>query len=272
VKDIYFIECGILRKGEYHICEYCKAKMIRRLNGQQRYCSIRCSLKSKQKQTKPNISEKHVINNKIIFFNEPGHGKRKGKKFICKQCNKEFITRMDFKPKYCSQQCKINYHKTLYFKKPCANCGKIISKRFKETRKSKTKNIFCNSSCAASYNNTFKRKSRRSKVEIMLFEMLKKEFSSLKFVPNDKKLLDGLEIDIAIPSLKLGIEWNGIVHHKPIYGQAKLDIIQERDAKKQILAQQKDINLIVITDLVSTEAKVKEAFVSVSKIIRELTN
>lgn len=212
------------------------------------------------------------MNEEIIFFNEPGHGRRKGKKFTCKQCNKDFITRIDFNSKYCSQQCKIDYDKTLYFKKPCTNCGKIVSRRFKETKKNKTKNIFCNSSCAASYNNTLKRKSRRSKVEIMLFEMLEKEFTNLKFIPNDKKLLDGLEIDIAIPSLKLGIEWNGIVHFKPIYGQAKLDRVQELDAKKQILAQQKKINLIVIPDLVSTKAKVKEAFASVSKIIRQLTN
>jgi len=323
MKDIYFIECGIRRKGEYHVCEYCGVKTIRRLNGKQKYCSVGCSSKAKQKQiqltcstcgkvferTKSKLNNskhgvyfcsktckisaqsltstcpdskkflpshygtsKHVTNEEIIFFNEPGHGRRKGKKFVCEQCNKDFITRIDFKQKYCSQQCKTDYDKTLHFKKPCKNCGKIATRRFKEIKKSKTKNIFCNSSCAASYNNTLKRKSRRSKVEIMLFEMLKKEFHNLDFVANDRKMLDGLEIDIAVPSLKLGVEWNGAVHFNPIYGQTKLDRIQELDAKKQIVAKQKGINLIVIPDLVSTKAKVIEAFASVSKIIRLLTN
>ena len=83
-------------------------------------------------------------------------------------------------------------------------------------------------------------------------------------------MLDGYEVDIAIPDLNLGIEWNGIIHYKPIYGQAKLSNIQQRDAEKQKIAEEKGISLIVIPDLVSTQARVKEAFTQVSKIIRSL--
>ncbi len=84
-------------------------------------------------------------------------------------------------------------------------------------------------------------------------------------------MLDGYEVDIAIPELNLGIEWNGIVHFKPIYGQAKLTKIQKRDQEKQKIAENKEISLVVITDLVSTKAKVNEAFVQICAIIRSLT-
>jgi hypothetical protein len=83
-------------------------------------------------------------------------------------------------------------------------------------------------------------------------------------------MLEGYEVDIAFPTINLGIEWNGIVHFKPIYGQAKLDNIQERDAKKQMIAQTKGIHLIVVPDLVSKESYVREAFQKIKQIINSL--
>jgi len=80
-------------------------------------------------------------------------------------------------------------------------------------------------------------------------------------------MLDGYEIDIAIPELEIGIEWNGIVHFKPIYGKRKLSRIQEIDAKKEQMAREKGIDLIVIPDLVSTDAKIKQAFNAIVPII-----
>jgi hypothetical protein len=136
---------------------------------------------------------------------------------------------------------------------------------------SKSSFYFCSSSCAASYNNTQRKKSRRSKIEIKLFEQLEQAFPNLIFLPNDKTMLNGLEVDIAVPSLKLAIEWNGIVHFKPIYGQVKLDKIQTIDQKKLIIAQQKDINLIVITDLVSNQKQFDDAFKQISLIVKELS-
>jgi hypothetical protein len=48
--------------------------------------------------------------------------------------------------------------------------------------------------------------------------------------------LDGLELDIYVPALKLGIEYQGIQHYEPIDhwgGQAALERTQERDKKKR---------------------------------------
>jgi len=198
----------------------------------------------------------------------------------CNQCNKKFTRpygvnrtrkKINCKHTFCSLECTKKYRASVFIEKPCKYCGKKVRRKIIWIKKNnKNQNIFCNKSCAASYNNTLKRKSRRSKVEIMLFEMLKKEFPKLNIINNDKKLLDGFETDIAIPSLKLGIEWNGIIHFKPIHGQIKLNKVQSNDAKKQIIAQQKGINLIIIPDFVSTKARIKQAFVSISKIIRQL--
>jgi len=102
----------------------------------------------------------------------------------------------------------------------------------------------------------------------MLFNLLKEEFPELTFVPNDKEILEGYEVDIAIPELKVGIEWNGIVHFRPIHGHEKLARIQQIDAEKQEAARKLDISLIVVPDLVSTKSRVMEAFASISKIIR----
>ena len=104
----------------------------------------------------------------------------------------------------------------------------------------------------------------------MLFELLINEYPNLTIINNDKILLDGYECDISIPDLKLAIEWNGIVHFKPIYGQTKLDNIQQRDMEKQKIAVEKQINLIVIPDLVSSEKYVKESFQKIKIIINNL--
>jgi len=111
---------------------------------------------------------------------------------------------------------------------------------------------------------------RYSKIEAKFYDLIVKEFPQLDILSNDKTMLDGYEVDIAIPELQLAIEWNGIVHFKPIYGQTKLDNIQTRDTEKLKIASNKDINLIVIPDLVSTDKILKEAFNDVKIIISNL--
>ena len=109
---------------------------------------------------------------------------------------------------------------------------------------------------------------RRSRCEIKLLKMLRKSFPTLRMVPNDRKLLDGYEIDISIPSLHLAIEWNGIVHRKPIYGEATLARVQVNDAAKAKLAAERGIELVVIEDLKSTPAFVRVAANRLRQIIR----
>lgn len=169
---------------------------------------------------------------------------------------------------FCTQKCKQLYYNQGFQNVACSNCGNMVKRN--NAQIAKTKHSFCDKSCAATYNNKLKRKSRRSKIEAKFYGLVVKEFPNLDILSNDKTMLDGYEVDVAIPGLKLAIEWNGIVHFKPIYGQPKLDNIQTRDAEKLKIASDKDINLIVISDLVSTDKILKEAFNDVRIIIEGL--
>ena len=177
---------------------------------------------------------------------------------------------MASKNKLCSRECQGQFYSKTTIK-PCAWCGKSVSRTPGQVKKNKSTNIFCNCSCAASYNNTQKRSSnRRSKSESKLFDLLSEQYEQLEFLANDKSMLDGYEVDIAIPQIKLAIEWNGIIHYKPIYGSEKLNKVQKRDSEKQHVAKQKGINLIVITDLASKDSYVKEVFHKICFIINDL--
>lgn len=190
-------------------------------------------------------------------------------KRVARKCPEELKKRLGIivKNTFCCQECHYNYSREY---KQCGWCGKDLVVVASYAQKSKSGHNFCNGSCSASYNNTKRRKSRRSKMEIMLFEMIKEEFPELDIIDNDKELLDGYELDIAIPSLNFAIEWNGIVHFEPIYGKDKLDNIKQRDLDKKIKARENQIELMVIPDLVSTEKYVKEAFQEVKKRIKFL--
>lgn len=125
----------------------------------------------------------------------------------------------------------------------CLECNIEFKKRVGQINS--TKNNFCSSSCSAIYNNKHKITGFRiSKLEVYLQENLK----GYNFDFNNRKICDGLELDIYIDELKLGIEINGIVHYKPIYGKEKLDKIIKKDILKNKLSKEKNIILYTIKD------------------------
>ena len=192
----------------------------------------------------------------------------------CDQCGQEFHKKPSHvkrnKNNFCSKYCLSVFNTKDRIIQKCSNCSKELHIEPRYIEKSKTGNFFCDKSCAATFNNKLKRKSRRSKIETKLYNLLVEKFPSLNILSNDKTMLDGYEVDIAIPELQLAIEWNGIVHFKPIYGQNKLDKVQYNDAQKLKIASNKDINLIVIPDLVSNDKILKQAFNEVKIIIEKL--
>lgn len=198
---------------------------------------------------------------------------RSTKKTICDYCKKTtYKETFDFKRtnhNFCSRLCR-NYYFSTKKEYNCSFCEKKIIKNNAQLRKSSSGRLFCDSSCSAQYFNRIRIKSRRSKIEIKLFKSLTQKYNNLVFLPNDKTMLDGLEVDIAIPELKLAIEWNGIVHFKPIYGEEKLKNIQEKDRNKLKIASNKNVNLIVIPDLVSNDAIFQRAFKDICNIIDSL--
>lgn len=55
-------------------------------------------------------------------------------------------------------------------------------------------------------------KARTSKGETSLYEYIKSNYDG-EIIRNDRRILNGLEIDIYLPELKLGIEYNGLYWH-----------------------------------------------------------
>ena len=127
----------------------------------------------------------------------------------------------------------------------CAHCGKEVIKWISEVTNGPTTNVFCNRSCAATYNNTHKTKGTRvSKLERYLQEVLPLRHN-IEFKFNSKEEINS-ELDIYIPSLKLAFELNGIFHYEPVYGQDKLDKIINNDKLKFKACHEAGISLCVI--------------------------
>jgi hypothetical protein len=191
------------------------------------------------------------------LYTENEYSQAKGKDLLsleCCYCQKTFqTTKTKLKYalktgkliKFCSFMCKgkaANRSVT----DNCGFCGSLCTRQLKEYKGSKSGKIFCNSSCAAKYNNTHKvTGNRRSKIEIWIEQQLGILFPDLNILFNDKTAINS-ELDIYIPSLSLAFELNGIFHYEPIYGQKKLDQIQTNDNNKFYLCQRHNISLCII--------------------------
>lgn len=175
--------------------------------------------------------------------------------FQCKQCSctfyviKKYITRAiknthhEHKIYFCSTKCA-QLSRNTSIKVNCVKCNKII--KIKLSKRSKSGNNFCSSSCAAIYNNTHKTKgNRRSKLEIWLETQLLILYPNLDLIFNCKEIINS-ELDIYIPSLQLAFELNGIFHYEPIYGPEKLSSIQNNDNRKFQACLEQHIELVII--------------------------
>ena len=155
-------------------------------------------------------------------------------------------------PEYRCQECRTKKNREdSLLELTCFQCSSTFTRRRWDVNNSKRKEgaksdrVFCNSSCAASYNNIHKKYGiRRSKLEKYLEGVIREEFPYLELVINDREQI-GYELDFFLPELRLGIEINGIFHYEPIFGEEKLERIQNNDKKTRLLCEQNNIELIV---------------------------
>lgn len=127
---------------------------------------------------------------------------------------------------------------------PCKSCGEMTKKAPSDRKR--TKNVFCNNSCAASYNNKHKKYgTRRSKLEKYLENQLKQLYPNLQIITNNKEAINS-ELDFYFPQLKFAIELNGPTHYEPIYGNEKFEKIIQNDKQKIIKCYEQGIELLVI--------------------------
>lgn len=162
---------------------------------------------------------------------------------IKKEVRKVLNSHKAVKLKNCSKKCAgLQRTKTKTFF--CTNCNVKITKSPSEIKK--VKNVFCSQSCAATYNNKHKTHgTRRSKLEIWLEDQLNNLYPNLDILFNNKETIKS-ELDIYIPSMKLAFELNGIFHYEPIFGEDKLQKIQENDSNKFQACQKQSISICSI--------------------------
>lgn len=209
---------------------------------------------------------------------------QKSKIVKCLFCNKEIIKRYcelkksNNKP-FCSGSCSALYSNsrrfpidgsdiTSEFVKPraithpqkspkikkspilltCSNCNKTFFKLYPNP---KSKHRFCCRSCQAKYaNRTWNRSARfginKSRAESDLVKIITTDFPNLEIIENDRKILDGLELDVYIPSKNVAIELNGPCHYIPIFGEKELFRTQSKDIIKKIRMQEMKIHFFQI--------------------------
>ena len=186
----------------------------------------------------------------------------------------------DFALKFCSRKC--HYQNQVirnWVDINCAECGKNVKKQ-----KSKIRNntfSFCSKSCSTTFQNKNKTSGglRRSKAEIHLIELIRKDFENLKISENERSVLpSNLELDIYIASIQLAIEINGILHYFPIYGSEKLESIKSKDAQKILDAGKMNCKLIIVNIShlkywKETKEFLNEEYIQkIKPLIRELIN
>lgn len=126
----------------------------------------------------------------------------------------------------------------------CDQCGEEFRRGPAEI--SKSLKHFCSSSCSATYNNTHKTTgTRKSKLESYLETKLPEIYLNQEFHFNRKDAINS-ELDIYLPKLKLAFELNGIFHYEAIYGENKLNQIQNNDGRKFQACLEKGIELCII--------------------------
>lgn len=146
---------------------------------------------------------------------------------------------------YCSRECqRKNFAELNSTKVNCFNCNKEIIKP--NSRLKYYKIHFCSKSCGATYKNTHKTTGyKRSKIELYVEKQLNILYPNLNINYNKTNAINS-ELDIYIPSLKLGIELNGIFHYEPIFGTEKLLQIQNNDSRKFQACAEQNISLCII--------------------------
>lgn len=110
--------------------------------------------------------------------------------------------------------------------------------------------------------------------EVELYKIAKTIFHDLSVQHHYKpEWLDGLELDIFIEELKIGIEYNGIQHYKPLDhwgGQEAFKKTKERDARKAQLCKENGILLIVFKyDESIDEANIRQKLRKVLKVDKD---
>lgn len=178
---------------------------------------------------------------------------RENIKMYCRVCDCPFMQSKNiviksfkngFTSGFCSRNCSNKFKKN-QVSQLCEECQIPIMVR--KWQYDNYNHFFCSYHCSAKFRAKNKKTGdNRSKIEEFIELKIKEKFPDLILLTNDRQLLNGLELDFYFPSLKIGIELNGITHYEPIYGIDRLTRSKDSDKRKMILCNEIGIELAVI--------------------------
>lgn len=213
------------RKRVKKICRTCKVGFEVRVCESERskFCSIKCQ---KSSLTKPKIQKSCLICRRIFEV----FPYNKAKKYCSKKCNglgatvrieKECFgckTNFDVLPslskrrKFCSLECRFDYHKKRRTKKKCLNCEKEITIRPSTAKEKK----YCSRHCYY---------TSASRNETNLEKILRLALESANITHEKQFRIGRHYVDFAIPSKRLAIEADGEYWHRDTERDAKRDMV-----------------------------------------------
>lgn len=204
------------KQNKERACENCgKLYTLTSKSGStERFCSRACAnARSHSDETKLKMSKSL----KVFYKDHPIERMKLLKKF-CIVCNKQ-LGRVN-KSGYCGD---------------CSRKNRPVSEKTKEKLRE-----------AGKHSAQVQKERRRSKIEALFFEKIKKLFEDAE---SNKILVDGWDTDVFLPSKKIAIFWNGACHYYPIYGQKSLNQTQNRDMIKKSLFENAGYKVYVIKDI-----------------------
>lgn len=233
--------------------ENCENLATRKNSYKKVYCKncaiIPYSVKVLKKEVKNKVNKKEAVNNPEVKINNRPKKNQKSKKHdIPKKRKERDIPKIMKNPRIKSKESKLK--KSIFIEKKCLSCKKTI--HLPMFKKNQTCcNIYCfREYCRVSgrYSQMGKKsaqvQSKRSKNEILLAELLSKEYS----IETNFKLIDNWDCDIYIKELNLAILWDGQWHRVQISKKQSLKQVQNRDRIKRELFIEKGVNIITIND------------------------
>lgn len=276
-------------------CKFCNKEIDSnnkgKIGGHVRNCLLNPNRKDSYEGMKKYVKQLSIVTSEKNLTNYSNNPKK------CEQCNNE-LSYDKKQNRFCSHSCATTFNNSKRPKKnvePKIKKKKLISvitkkgdkveivknklvtykcpvcdKEEKVTEYIFHKKKYCSGTCRNKINNLMLTGST-SKSEKYLLDEIKKEFPDILIKPNNRNVLNGLEIDIYLPTLKIGIEWNGIYHHKDVHKDGSYERIKNSDERKLKLADEKKINLIVINDLTSSPKFMKEKTNEIIEYIRKFS-
>ena len=194
-------------QNKERICERCKCiYTLSKVGSTKRFCSKSCSNTRKLSE-----STKNKISSTLKSRYENKSAKLQ---FFCKVCGAPITASNK------SGTCKLHYTMSEETREKLSKAGKKSAQ--------------------------IQKNNRRSKIEALFFEKIKKIFNDAE---SNKILVDGWDTDVFLPTQQIAIFWNGPCHYYPIYGQKNLNQTQNRDKIKKSLFEKAGYKVYIIKDV-----------------------